>query len=104
MNTSSPLTDTAHFQQAAKLRVNLDTQDAQLLAHSLDQLPAQARPRIEVDCSTLKCLRTLGVSHVVSQLLLLRQSSAGIWLRNVNPALKRCLHLLQLESRFFMAE
>lgn len=104
MNTSSPSTSTAHPQQAATLCVNLDTQDAQQLARSLAQQPAQARPRIEVDCSTLKCLHTLGVSHVISQLLLLRQSSAGIWLRNANPTLKRCLRLLQLESRFFVAE
>ena len=49
---------------------------------------------LHIDCGQLRCQRTLGVSHVISQLLLLRQAGAGVWLRNVNAPLRRCLHLL----------
>jgi anti-anti-sigma regulatory factor len=60
-------------------------------------------PPLYIDCSDLVCQRTLGVSHVVSQLLILHRAGARIWLRNVNPSLRHCLHLLQLESLFHLA-
>ena len=80
--------------------VNLDAVDTAQLAHALAQ---HTKPQLLVDCDHLHCQRTLGVSHVISQLLLLRQSGASIWLRNVNPILKRCLHLLRLDSFFLMS-
>ena len=46
------------------------------------------------------CQRTLGVNHVVSQLLMLRKAGAVIWLRNVNATLARCLDVLQLNALF----
>lgn len=55
-----------------------------------------------IDCANLACQRTLGVSHVVSQLLLLHQAGARIWLRNVNAPLRRCLQLLKLEELFHL--
>lgn len=53
-----------------------------------------------IDCGHLRCQRTLGISHVVSQLLRLRQAGASIWLRNANAPLQRCLQLLQLGALF----
>lgn len=60
-------------------------------------------PPLYIDCANLTCQRTLGVSHVVSQLLLLRRAGARIWLRNVNAPLRRCLRLLQLEALFHLS-
>jgi len=59
-------------------------------------------PPLYIDCANLTCQRTLGVSHVVSQLLMLRRAGARIWLRNVNAPLRRCLRLLQLEAIFHL--
>jgi anti-anti-sigma regulatory factor len=59
-------------------------------------------PPLYIDCANLTCQRTFGVSHVVSQLLLLHKAGARIWLRNVNAPLRRCLQLLQLEALFHL--
>lgn len=64
----------------------------------------QALALLHIDCGQLRCQRTLGVSHVVSQLLRLRQAGANIRLRNVNAPLRRCLQLLQLGSLFHFVE
>jgi anti-anti-sigma regulatory factor len=77
--------------------VNLDSADAVQRMCTLPQCPP-----LYIDCSSLVCQRTLGVSHVVSQLLLLHRAGARIWLRNVNAPLRRCLHLLQLEELFHL--
>jgi anti-anti-sigma regulatory factor len=83
---------------------------ARVATVSLDDAGAMQRlcglrqcPPLYIDCSNLRCQRTLGVSHVVSQLLLLRRAGARIWLRNVNAPLRRCLHLLRLEALFHLA-
>ena len=73
------------------------------LARALLKGPQHPRPQFFIDCSNLVCQRTLGVSHVVSQLLLLRQAGASVWLRNVNAPLRRCLQLLQLVPLFELA-
>jgi anti-anti-sigma regulatory factor len=78
--------------------VDLDAIDATQLARSLQGSPHH--PELLVDCGRLKCLHTLGVSHVVSQLLVLHQAGANIWLRNVNPTLRRCLELLKVSHLF----
>ena len=62
------------------------------------------RPSLHVDCHHLTCQRTLGVSHVVSQLLLLRRAGTEVWLHRVNAPLRRCLRLLQLTPLFHFAE
>jgi anti-anti-sigma regulatory factor len=91
-------------QQGASISsIDLDAVDVKHVAYFLAQHTAP-RPHVAVDCSTLKCLRTLGVSHVVSQLLVLHQSGASIWLLNVDPVLKRCLRLLRLEPLFLFAD
>jgi anti-anti-sigma regulatory factor len=69
------------------------------LRHS-PQVPAS----LYIDCKQLRCQHTLGVSHVISQLLRLRQAGASIWLRNVNAPLRRCLQLLQLASLFHFVD
>ena len=79
--------------------VDLDTKDAVLWAQTL---PHDAQ--LSIDCGRLRCQRTLGVGYVVSQLLLLRRSSANIWLKNVNAPLRRCLNLLQLERVFMLGD
>lgn len=79
--------------------LNLDEATAVQLACALAP-GAQPGSQLHIDCSRLACQRTLGVSHVVSQLLLLRRTGADIWLRNVNGPLRRCLQLLQLSCLF----
>ena len=82
--------------------LNLDEAGAvQRTCAQLQALPAEPRT-LRVDCQQLACQRTLGVSHVVSQLLRLRQAGAILYLRRVNPALRRCLTLLRLEPLFVM--
>ncbi|TDN37254.1 hypothetical protein E4631_25150 [Hymenobacter sp. UV11] len=77
---------------------------------AVQQMCAQLRhaplfqPALHIDCGQLRCQRTLGVSHVVSQLLLLHRAGASIWLRNVNVPLRRCLLLLQLGSLFHFVD
>ncbi|OON66442.1 hypothetical protein B0919_21640 [Hymenobacter sp. CRA2] len=83
------------------LPVDLDTVEANQLARML--LPQATHPRLLIDCARLKSLRTLGVSHVVSQLLVLHQGGAEIWLANVTPLLGRCLGLLRLGQLFHLA-
>lgn len=57
-----------------------------------------------IDCARLACQRTLGVGHVISQLLSLHRAGATIWLRNVNAPLRRCLHLLGLSPLFHLGD
>lgn len=80
--------------------VDLDSVEAAHFMQTLAPHSPPAPPHLVVDCSHLKCLRNLGVSYVVSQLLLLHQSGARVFLRNAEPLLQRCLQLLQLDSLF----
>ena len=80
--------------------VDLDTVEAAHFVRALAQRPQPVPLQLVIDCSRLKCLRYLGVSYVVSQLLVFRQSGAHVVLRNVEPVLQRCLRLLQVESLF----
>lgn len=79
--------------------VNLDEVETLQGAHLLPR----STP-LHVDCAHLACQRTLGVGYVVSQLLLLRQAGATIWLRNVNAPLRHCLHLLGLSPLFHFGD
>ncbi|RZK47884.1 MAG: hypothetical protein EOO59_17270 [Hymenobacter sp.] len=98
MNPTTQLCATPPGPIARIATVNLDNVNAVQRMCSLPMCPP-----LYIDCSSLVCQRTLGVSHVVSQLLLLRRAGARIWLRNVNAPLRRCLHLLQLEPLFHLA-
>jgi anti-anti-sigma regulatory factor len=51
-----------------------------------------------IDCRHLRCLRTHGAAHFVTQLLLIRRMGAGLLLHNVPPLLARLLHLLGLDN------
>jgi anti-anti-sigma regulatory factor len=84
---------------AALLPVNLAEVDA---AHLVRILPHPPTPLL-VDCGSLPCQRTLGICFLVSQLLVLRQSGATVYLRNASPVLLRCLQKLQLSSIFPLA-
>lgn len=77
--------------------IDLDAQDARQI---LTTLAADATPHVVVECATLQSLRTRGVSHVISQLLILHQAGARVFLRNCPLVLQRCLHLLRLQQLF----
>lgn len=83
--------------------IDLDAVPATQAARTLARGALQPRPRLLIDCRHLKCLRSLGVSHVVSELLVLHNAGADVWLQNVDPVLARCLRLLQLDRLFRMA-
>ena len=80
--------------------INLDEPNAVLRART-QPLGALA---VHIDCARLTCQRTLGVGHVVSQLLLLHRTGAHVWLRNVNEPLRRCLRLVCLTPLFQFEE
>ncbi|QJX49066.1 hypothetical protein HMJ29_20010 [Hymenobacter taeanensis] len=80
--------------------INLDVVEATQVARALARDATQTHPQLIIDCSHLKCLRTLGVSHVISELLVLHKAGANIWLRNADPALLHCLALLKLTHIF----
>ena len=84
----------------ALLPINLAAVDATHLMRIL----AQPRAQLLVDCGALPCQRTLGICFLVSQLLVLRQHGARVWLRNASPVLLRCLQKLNLGSFFFLAD
>ena len=102
---TTPLTSApTHAETPIFTSVDLDTVDARQLGHVLARHPDQPRPQFLVDCGSLKCLRTLGVSYVVSQLLVLRQYGASIWLRNPHPSLQHSLKILHLTRLFPVVE
>ncbi|WP_188559079.1 hypothetical protein [Hymenobacter glacieicola] len=80
--------------------VDLNTTDPVDLARRLVRTVPGAQPRLLIDCRRLKCLHTLGVSYLASQLLLTRQAGAYILLYNVGPVLERALRLLCLDQVF----
>ena len=82
--------------------INLDDATAvHRVCAQLPALPPEART-LRVDCQQLVCQRTLGVSYVVSQLLLLRRAGAALCLHRVNPVLRHCLELLCVDELFWM--
>lgn len=82
------------------LPINLAAVDATLLVRIL----AQPATQLLVDCGALPCQRALGICYLVSQLLVLRQSGASVWLRNASPVLRHCLEKLQLGSLFTLID
>jgi hypothetical protein len=95
MKTNFPSSEPSAASVPALAHVDLDQADAVQWARALPQSAA-----LHVDCGRLKCQRTLGVAHVVSQLLLLRRAGVTVWLRNANAPLRYCLRVLNL-GRFF---
>lgn len=89
----------------ALLPVDLAAVDAGQLVYTLRPPgPGQPPAQLLVDCGALPYQRTLGVCFLVSQLLVLHQSGARVWLRNVSPVLRHCLQLLQLNAFFCSTE
>lgn len=82
------------------IRVDLDVTNCRELARSLRHSHPVRRPRLLIDCHSLRCLRTQGVAHCASQLLTLHAVGAQILLLNVPPVLGRCLELLRLKELF----
>lgn len=77
---------------------------AEVNAAHLVRILAQPHLRLLVDCGTLPCQRTLGICYLVSQLLVLRQSGASVWLCNTSPVLRHCLQKLKLSAFFSLAD
>ena len=80
--------------------VDLDVPHAVDLARQLAQDARWPRPLFLVDGHAPACQRTLGVSHLVSQLLVLHRAGVGVQLLHPNEPLRRCLHLLGLSNLF----
>ena len=80
--------------------IDLNRTDAVQLAQRLDRADARQRPQFLIDCQHLTCLRTHGVSYLVSQLLLTKHAGADILLYNVDAVLGGALRLLQLHQVF----
>ncbi|GAB3876040.1 hypothetical protein GCM10028824_32990 [Hymenobacter segetis] len=98
--TPPPFALRAHVARAhAPARLHLDDPIAVQRARC-----APPRGPLVIDCGQLQCQRLRGVAHVVSQLLLLRQAGATVWLRNVNAPLRACLRRLQLSPLFPLDE
>jgi hypothetical protein len=91
-----PLTEPA----PVPLPINLAAVDAAYLGRILPQPPAA----LLVDCGALPCQRTHGICFLVSQLLVLRQSGAHVWLHNASPMLRHCLRKLQIISLFILTD
>ena len=80
--------------------VDLNLTDPVRLANQLQQTNSPQRPHFLIDCQRLACLRTRGVSYLVSQLLLTKQAGADVLLYNVGSVLGRTLRLLKLHQVF----
>ncbi|TGE28257.1 STAS domain-containing protein [Hymenobacter metallicola] len=82
------------------IRVNFDEIKPMELARMLMRYNKLRRPRLLIDCQSLRCLRTRGVAYFASQLLTLQASGAKVLLRNVDPVLHRTLQVLHLDKVF----
>lgn len=82
--------------------VDVNVTDPVQLARRLNRgaTDASERPCLLIDCQRLHCLRTRGVSFLVSELLLTRAAGADVLLYNVGPVLERALRLLRLDQLF----
>ncbi|AII53478.1 hypothetical protein N008_16025 [Hymenobacter sp. APR13] len=80
--------------------MDIDAADSVELVRRLRKGNPTQRPNLLVDCQHLRCLRTRGVSFLVSRLLLTRTAGAELLLYNVGPTLLRALQLLQLQQLF----
>lgn len=85
---------------AALISVSLAAINATLLARIL----LQPHPQLLIDCGAQPCRRALGVCYFLSQLLLLRQQGASIWLSNADQPLRRHIRQLGLEPAFFLVD
>jgi anti-anti-sigma regulatory factor len=82
------------------VKLYIDPSNPTLFARTHIRCAAMRRPRLLIDCAYLPCLRTHGVAHLASHLLLLHQTGAKVLLRNVSPSLLRTLRLLRLDAVF----
>jgi anti-anti-sigma regulatory factor len=80
--------------------VDFDHTDLVQLATHLHSSDLRQRPQFLINCHRLACLRTRGVSYLVSQLLLTKRAGADLLLYNVDAVLDKALRLLQLHRVF----
>lgn len=83
---------------AAPLELALDTASLNHLIWWLDH--GRLLPPLRVNCQQVRWRRTLGVAHVVSQLLRLRAAGATVQLTHVDAPMRRALHELALTPLF----
>ena len=74
-----------------------------LTAKQLTCLLLAPPPQLLVDCGGVLLPHPLGVCRFVAQLLQLRQRGTRLWLCNLHPGLRRCLHRLGLGSLFHLS-
>ena len=84
----------------ALIPVSLAAIDAALLA----QLLLQPHPQVLIDCQAQPCRQNVGVCYFLSQLLMLRQQGASVWLSNVDASLRSNLRQLGLEAAFLLVD
>ena len=82
------------------VKLTIDPSNPTQFGRALVRVATMREPRLHVDCEHLACLRTHGVAHLASQLLLLHQGGGKVQLYNVSPTLFRVLHLLRLDTVF----
>lgn len=88
----------------ALIPVSLAAMDAALLVRLLRQSHPHPHSQLLIDCGAQPCRRQLGVCHFLSQLLLLHQCGASVWLSNVDPLLRRYLQQLGLGATFLLVD
>lgn len=82
------------------VNLKIDPSNSTQFGRTLVRVATMREPRLFVNCEHLACLRTHGVAHLASQLLLLHHGGAKMHLYNVSPTLFRALHLLRLDTVF----
>lgn len=82
----------------ALLPVNLSDLTAKELACLLVAPPSQ----LLIDCGGLLVPHPMGMCRFVAQLLQLRLHGTCLWLCNVHPGLRRCLHQMNLGAVFHL--
>ena len=87
---------------AAPLEVALDAASLDLVTWWLDH--GRLLPPLRINCQELRCRRTLGVAHVVSQLLRLRAAGATVQLTHVDSTMRRAIQELALAPLFPIVE
>lgn len=95
--TYSPLAEPV---TSALIPVSLAAIDAALLARML----LQPHPQLLIDCRAQPCRRNIGLCYFLSQLLMLRQRGASVWLCNVDALLRGHIRQLGLEAAFFLTD
>ncbi|MBC3541033.1 hypothetical protein ACFSC6_17095 [Rufibacter sediminis] len=72
------------------LQGDLDAADQRLNRLFVNPSPADQELGLWIDCSSLECIKTFGVCHFISQLLVLKSMGANIRLLRVGKQHNAC--------------